>query len=164
MTETEESSRRHALEYIWKALKVNEVTRPDLVASIVSRAVPVTWIFLLDAYAYVLLKAGHVTFSKALLAECINEDPYFSSPYLHLAEWCIADVLRTQNELRVSEGNASAYQTRKDAIRRTVERSQRVGRLCLRIALALEEKRESLTKRRGEQLLRDYSVLLSEAI
>lgn len=56
-----------ALGYIWEALKINDRSRPELVARIVGRAVPVTWTFLLDSYAYVLLKAGHVRFQKLCL-------------------------------------------------------------------------------------------------
>lgn len=142
--------RQEALRYIWEALKSSDVSRPQLIASIVGSAVPVTWTFLLDAYAYVLLKAGHIRFSRALLTECIYEDPYFSSPYLHLGEWCIADILRARHQ--TGAGNS---------LQGNVQRSQQVGALCLNIAIQLEGNRESLTRRRAKLLLHAYSNVLN---
>lgn len=140
---TNSDEAKEALNCIWEAMKINDKSQPKLAARIVGRAIPVTWTFLLDAYAYVLLKAGHIRFSRALLTECISEDPYFSSPYLHLAEWCIADILRS-NSTRLAPS----------------KKSQRIGRLCLAIAINLEGRRESLTKRRAKAFLRDYQHLL----
>lgn len=146
--QADNSPKQKAVKYIWYALK-NESSQPELITQIVGRTVPATWTFLLDAYAYVLLKAGHVRFSRALLAAAIYEDPYFSSPYLHLGEWCIADLLRARRQ------NPSGYATQKNS-----ERSRRVGRLCLNIAIQLEGKRRSNTKRRAEGLLESYRNLL----
>ena len=158
-----EDSRQEALHCIWEALKINDGARPELIARIVGRSVPVTWTFLLDAYAYVLLKARHVRFSKALLTECIYEDPYFSSPYLHLGEWCISEVMRARRRLEAREPKqVITEQSERDAIQANSERSRRVAKLCLNIAIQLEGGRKSLTKRRAGALLRDYSSLLSE--
>ncbi len=151
-----EDQRHEALKFIWEALKLNEVARPELIARIVGRTVPVTWTFLLDAYAYVLLKAGHHRFSRALLIDCIYEDPYFSAPYLHLGEWCIAELLKA------SRPNSSASDEVDGAQRPSMERSRRVAPLCLNIAIRLEGGRRSLTKRRARELLDRYSNLFSQ--
>jgi hypothetical protein len=141
-----EDSRKEALACIWEALRQNEVTDPELISRIVGRTVPVNWTFLLDSYAYVLLKAGRDKFSRALLTECIAEDPYFAAPYLHLAEWCITDILKAQN----ASGELA------EVLRVSVERSRRVAPLCLTIAIRLEGKKQSLTKRRAKELLEKY--------
>jgi hypothetical protein len=164
ITQADEILRQEALRDIWKALRLNDMSRPDLVASIVGRAMPASWTFLLDAYAYVLMKAGHLAFSKALLTHCIYEDPYFSSPYLHLAEWCIADVLRAERDLRSVSRETKSDRKQRKAIITNAERSQRVGRLGLRIAIRLEGKREGLTKRRAQALLHEFEDLLVERL
>jgi len=156
-----EAKRQRALSCIWEALQINDVARPELVSSIIGRALPMTWTFLMDAYAYVLLKAGHVGFSKALLATCIYEDPYFSSPYLHLAEWSVADVLRQQDLYTRKSANTSTKQL--EAMQANIERSQRVGRLCLKIAIRLEKNKGSLTRSRALTLMSEYESLLHEA-
>lgn len=153
-----EDRTKEALAFVWEALKQNDIVQPALAARILGRAVPVTWTFLLDAYAYVLLKAGHHRFSRALLTECIYEDPYFSSPYLHLGEWCIAEILRGQRQT-----NLTQIPDLDDAPTSSARRSRRVGALCLNIAIRLEGARQSLTARRANELLETHRDLLSRA-
>ena len=154
---------KSALQLIWRALGINDTSPPELVAMIVGTTVPMTWTFFLDAYAYVLLKAGYVRFSRSLLAQCIYEDPYFSSPYLHLGEWCIADILRSRRELRATAKTGfDSSRSWRETLEATSERSQRVGRLCLHIAIKLERRRDSLTKRRAQSLLKEYDDILYE--
>ncbi|HEV7586584.1 MAG TPA: hypothetical protein VGO40_00545 [Longimicrobium sp.] len=135
------SRRGEILKLIWRAQGLHETTPPELVTTVVERAVPMTWTFLLDSYAYVLLKAGHHKFARVLFTQCIYEDPYFSSPYLHLGEWCIADLQKVKS--------ASARGLKHGRARR----SRRIGVLCLYIAIHLEKKRQSLTRRRAQEML-----------
>jgi hypothetical protein len=154
----------YALRTIWKAMGAADTSPPELIATIVGTTVPMTWTFFLDAYAYVLLKAGYIRFSRSLLAQCIYEDPYFSTPYLHLGEWCIADILRSRRELQQDSNlGFNANRAWREALEATSERSQRVGRLCLHIAIKLERYRNSLTKRRAKALLKQFDYILFES-
>lgn len=154
--ETEGDKREAALEYIWDALKLNERLEPELMSRIVGRAVPVTLTFLLDSYAYVLLKAGHDKLSRALLTQCLVYDPYFSSPYLHLGEWYVAHILKAK-----ALASHTNDEVKKAELLASVNRYRRVAPLCLHVALQLE-RRDSRIKRRATAMLDRYlQVLLS---
>jgi hypothetical protein len=154
--EAEANRRQQALSYIWDALKLNERLEAELIPRIVGRAVPVTLTFLLDSYAYVLLKAGHDKLSRALLSQCLADDPYFPSPYLHLGEWYIAHILRADIEAGQTKDEA-----KKAELLASVKRYRRVAPLCLHIALRLEGQRDNVTKRRAADLLDRYSRIFS---
>lgn len=126
------------LEGIWKAVKLNELElsiEPFL--SVIESSVPVTWTFLLDAYAYVLLKYGRRKFSKSLLLQCIYEDPIFSSPYLHLGEW-----YEYEAQTRIDRDGEH-------------DKVKNLAKLCYHITICLEGIKDSLIKRRAVNLLRD---------
>jgi hypothetical protein len=126
------------LREIWTALNLHaKNASADLMAVVFGTAVPVTWTFLLDAYGYSLLKAGHKKFSKSFLTYCIIEDPGFSSPYLHLGEWYKIDAMTESNSTDIEKN----------------ERSHRLATLCFQLALKLEGNKDSLIRRRAQSLL-----------
>jgi hypothetical protein len=128
---------RRALIQARQALSLAQVEETSLWGGILGLPVPVTWTYLLDVLAYVSLRNGDKTLSKALLEHCITTDPKFSAPYLHLGEWYL---IRSFDQ--ATSDNISA-------------RDRKLAKLCLNIAKALEGKRESLTKRRAQSLLDD---------
>lgn len=79
-----------SLELIWEAMKSYEgPENPKPVSLVTGMTVPVTYKFLMDTYGYVLLKNGMLRFAKALIQQCIYEDPTYSAAFLHHAEWFI---------------------------------------------------------------------------
>ena len=84
-----ETRKKEALKHIWRAMNIyeNRERDPVLLSLITGFTIPFTYAFLLDTYAYVLMKNGNLRFSKALIIQCLYQDPSFSPSYLHLAEW-----------------------------------------------------------------------------
>ncbi|MFQ5639412.1 MAG: hypothetical protein ACE5IR_15615 [bacterium] len=125
--EDKEEKNEEPLHEIWGALKLNAQENPlESIAKVIGSAVPVTWTFFLDAYAYALLHVGDFRFSRSLLKVCIKDDPSFSSPYLHLGEW----YMKTKTD----------------------DKFKKLAKLCLSVALKLEGEKNSLIKRRSEHL------------
>lgn len=136
--ERQRSDQQSALAAIWRALDLNERRAPERLLAIVTGAtVPVTWTFLLDAYAYVSLKCGKIRLARTLLLQCIREDPAFSSAHLHIGEWYYLQSLRT----RVSTAD-----------NRAMEHWNHHAALSASIAIALEGKRDSRVKKRARHL------------
>lgn len=102
--ETDTLKKEKALSLIWQAMKLYEDrSKPKIVSLITGMTVPVTYTFLLDTYGYVLLKCGRLRFAKALLLQCLFQDPSYSATYLHLAEWYFEYYGNNNNLSRESE-------------------------------------------------------------
>ena len=133
---------KESLAEMWDTLKISETKpRRDVFKAMLESPGKVGWTFLLDAYGYVLLKSGRHQFCRSLLMHCIFEDPDFSSPYLHLAEWHIKD--------------SYGAQALNDKGRLLQDRS--VALLCLHIALYFEGKRDSLIVKRARAFLKELN-------
>ena len=102
------------------------------------RSVPITWVFLLNAYAFVQKQYGNLKMAETLFKHCIREDPGFSESYLNLGE---------------------CYLTRSKSLGgQDIERKEqykRLSRLCVRIAKYMEGRTKSRTKQRATELLKD---------
>lgn len=121
------------LRRMWRALHLHERMARSSMSSwslITGSTIPVTWTFLLDSYAYVLMKAGRLRFAKSLFEHCVYVDPTFASPYVHLGEMHLI--------LARSAGGPS---------------HARLANMCLRIGMSLQGRRQTLLKRRAELLL-----------
>jgi hypothetical protein len=127
-----------------QALRLAEVDELTVWSAAIGQAVPVTWTFLLDAFAYTALRNGDHHLSRALLLHCTRVDSKFASPYLHLGEWNLVQMARS-----------NAHDERM--------MSRRRARTCLSIAIELEGKRDSLVKRRAQMLLDSTAAKPSEA-
>lgn len=125
---------------IVEARSLAEIDQPDLPGYIVGELVPVNWTYYLDAGAYVSLANGNLRESKAILNDCIRSDPKYAPSYLHLAEW----YLTLARQLKVGSESAA--------------RAMKIARFCLSIAIELEDKKVSLTKRRARKILERISV------
>lgn len=134
-----------SLKLIWHAMKLYEnPEHPRPVSLVTGMTVPVTYKFLLDTYGYVLLKNGMLRFSKALILQCIFEDPSFSSSYLHLAEWYIAYYQDT-NKTNISRGKNESW--------------KKAAMLNLYIAVEIENRDD--VERRGSLISNHANKLLS---
>ncbi len=118
-----------------QAVRQAEADHPTIWGLAVGKSDRVARTFLFDAFGYVALRAGYTRLSKRLLDDCVNDDPKFASPYLHLGEWYIALAL----ESRTDDESTTRY--------------KRLARMSLSIAVELEGRRESLIKRRAQGLL-----------
>lgn len=133
------------LNLIWKAIKEYENNTMDsLISLITGMGVPVTYAYLLDIYAYVLLKKGKTRFAKQFLFQCLYLDPNHSSTYLHLAEYYYILCTNSTN---------SKYAVKYKHWKKT-------AKMCLHIARFLERRKKntnggSLIYNRAEQLLGD---------
>jgi hypothetical protein len=98
--ETDSAYKDLSLKHIWRAMTIYEEREknPKVVSLLTGMTIPFTYAFLLDTYGYVLLKNGRLRFSKALFIQCIYQDPTFSPPYLHLAEWYMEYYKNHENE------------------------------------------------------------------
>ncbi len=128
---------------MWKGITALRDIPTDVLKTVMGAAVPLTWTFLLDAYGFGLLKAGHLRLSRSLLEKCIKDDPSFSSPYVHLAEWYL-----TYDKMQQKAGSRAP--TSREITRKTV---RTLAEVCLHLTLKLEGKRNSRISRRARTLL-----------
>lgn len=104
---------------------------------IVGYSIPLTWNFLEDTLAYVLLTNGDMKLSRTLLTSCIHNDPSLSSPYLHLGEWFM-ERRRLDGQLPPGQQSPTARQTE----------MVRLAYIAFYVAKYLEGKEDSHIKRR----------------
>jgi hypothetical protein len=136
-----QEEKEKALKLIWRAMKINE-GKPirKIVALATGMTIPLTYTFLLDTYGYVLLKNDKTRFAKALILQCVFQDPTFSATYLHLAE------------LYYTYYHNNTSKKLRDRI------WQRSAKFCLYIAIETEKdkykvNKESLISTRAKMLL-----------
>ncbi len=133
-------------EYLWEALRINleRSSSQDgfsLEEKIVGYSVPITWTFLEDARAYVLMKEGDMRLSRILLTSCIHHDPTFSSAYLHLGEWFMKRLL--SNQLSPTQAMEVS----------------KLARISLYVAKYLEGRKKSHLKRRAIACLEELGQI-----
>jgi hypothetical protein len=131
----DERALRRAYGYAIQALRHAGQRVESIWGPLVAHAIPLTSMFLLDAFAYVALRMGDRLQAKAMLEACIHHDPKFAAPYVHLGELYVLTACESSDQRRV-------------------ERCRRLTRISLCIAIELERGRETSTKRRAEALLR----------
>jgi hypothetical protein len=129
-----------------KALAYAQVGTAERVeALIVGSMISMSSLCLVDMQAYVMLKSGYGRTVAPMLLQCVHEDPYFSLAYLHLGEYhLIRGLIAVKNSVTSSERERATA---------TAARELRLARLCLRIALCLEEDRQNLVAIRAQELL-----------
>jgi tetratricopeptide (TPR) repeat protein len=125
-----------ALIELQRAVQLLEQEKPSILEQVLGAAVPAHWTFFVDAYAYTLLKCGYHQLSRSLLVQCIQADPTYSSPYLHLGEWYLVQLRLRSTDMDYNKG-----------------RAQRLATLCLSIAKQLEGRRKSLTASKARSCL-----------
>lgn len=112
-----------ALGLIWKAIKEYENNEDGSLSSLITgMGVPVTYAYLLNIYAYVLLKSGKTRFARHFLFQCLYLDPNHAATYLHLAEYYCILRDKFKNEFKTQQWEMTA-------------------RICLHIAKRLEKKK-----------------------
>lgn len=90
--------KKQALSLIETAISTYEKSnREKMVGLVTGMTIPFTYSFLLDTYGYVLFKNEYFKFSKALFLQCLYQDASFSATYIHLAEWYLEDVKRSDS-------------------------------------------------------------------
>lgn len=106
-------------------------------ASVVACGLPLTRRFVDDTFAYVSMKSGALEPSHTLFEACLRQDSRSAASHLHLAEcnFLLSDAARSRGEGDLAE------------------RTDRAGDFCVKMALALSEKRAGQTSRRARALL-----------
>jgi hypothetical protein len=147
------------LSVIWKALR-RDIYRPspELMEAIVGKSVPMTWTFLIDVFAYGLIKAGDLRFSRPLLTQCIQEDPAFSSAYLHLGEWYNARKEKEKNDWKKVKNKD---EKKSQGHLRKLEEYADAARYCFYVAKYIEGDRSSRIRRRAEEFLNLKSLSIN---
>lgn len=105
------SKKKEAIKYILRAMNIYEERdkEPRIISFATGMTIPFTYSFLLDTYGYILLKNGNLRFAKALLIQCLYQDPSFSASYLHLAEWYKEYYKNHMNENWIKAARLSLY-------------------------------------------------------
>jgi hypothetical protein len=129
---------KRAFLQVRQAVALAQQEFPGVWGRVAGISVPFNWTFLLDAYAYVALRNGDMRISKVFLEYCIRSDSKCASPYLHLGEWYLVMARKPE----VDDAKAT--------------RDKKIARLCFKVAEELEGKRNTITKRRAQELLAKY--------
>jgi tetratricopeptide (TPR) repeat protein len=138
-----------ALAALTKALHGAPIPHSERVeALLVGSMAAMTRILLLDIQAYVLLKTGFAATVAPMLQQCVHEDPYFASGYLHLGEYYL---IRRVSRDRAKTGTYPAVTGQHSNSQADLELW--LATLCIEIALELEAGRDSLVARRARELL-----------
>jgi hypothetical protein len=145
---------REAMHLLNSALQLHEAGVNFNPASlIIGSTVPVTDVFVRSVQAYVLFKLGHRRQARHLLSDCVKKDPDSSLSYLYLGELYIAELLRYERQANESSGGSPPSSKTSNS-----RRVRRRAKLCLQIAVRVDHKPNSATKRRARELLEAYDA------